>query len=619
MSLTASSGKAGGSMSRSSERAAGVTAKRLGVLIAVSSAVTLLVLGAGFWIRDHVPEWVYWKTGLVFLIAAETTYCVTVATILIGAPVSGALLIARRRNRTNRRRPARGLLLCASIAIGLFLAEAGSGIRLYLSHRDSAIPGGTPAEMQEEKKIDLKPPGAASSPPTEFRIPRGDREIEIAIVGESSAEGVPYNRWTSVGQILAWQLEKVFPDRSFRPHILAASGSTLELQHAQFYLLTRRPDVLLIYCGHNEFSTRFNSAREPRHYFDEELPTLWSVLVERLESTSALCGLIRETAEKCRVAIPPPRHGHRALVDVPVYTTTEYTTLLMKFRRRLESIVSYAEQIGAMPVLIAPPANDAGFEPNRSFLPASTPRSQREAFARDFLAARRREAADPQGARLAYQALLTRQPGFAEAHYRLAQLLERAGSWDEAYHHYRDARDCDGFPMRCLTAFQAAYREVADRHRCILIDGQAFFHAVGRDGLLDEYLFHDGMHPSLRGQIALAQAVLHELRERKAFGWPRSVPAPIIDPEQCVRRFHIDKAAWEYLCLWGIMFYDLTYPLRYDSTTREQKKLAFGAAFNRIKKNGESPEAIGLPNIGLPEPVRAATSQEIRGSSSDER
>src|SRR5262249_8200314 len=161
-----------------------------------------------------------------------------------------------------------------------------------------------------------------------------------------------------------------------------------------------------IYCGHNEFSSRLDWGRDLDHYFDERLPTVWSLLLERVEATSPLCGLIRETADKCRIAIPPPRQGHRSLVDVPAYSATEARILLVDFRRRLEAIVSYAERLGALPVLIAPPGNDAGFEPNRSFLPAATPRSEREAFAREFRAARQAEATDPAAALAAYRSLL---------------------------------------------------------------------------------------------------------------------------------------------------------------------------------------------------------------------
>ena len=82
------------------------------------------------------------------------------------------------------------------------------------------------------------------------------------------------------------------------------------------------------------------------------------------------------------------------------------------------------------------------------------------------------------------------------------------GAWAEAYQHYVAARDLDGMPMRCLTSFQQAYHDVAARHDCAVVDGQAVFHAIGPHGLVDDTLFHDAMHPSLRGHIALASEIL---------------------------------------------------------------------------------------------------------------
>jgi hypothetical protein len=81
--------------------------------------------------------------------------------------------------------------------------------------------------------------------------------------------------------------------------------------------------------------------------------------------------------------------------------------------------------------------------------------------------------------------------------------------WSRKLSRFIAARGRDGYPMRCLSAFQEAYREVASQHGCIFIDGQSYLHAIGRNGLLDdEQLFQDAIHPSLRGQIALAQTVL---------------------------------------------------------------------------------------------------------------
>jgi hypothetical protein len=110
------------------------------------------------------------------------------------------------------------------------------------------------------------------------------------------------------------------------------------------------------------------------------------------------------------------------------------------------------------------------------------------------------------------------------------------------------------------------------------------------------------MHPSLRGQIALAQAVLHVLQARQAFGWPPQRPAPVIDPARCASHFGLVPAAWREICLWGIMFYDKAAPMTYDSTERAQRRAAFVAAADRIEA-GDPPESVGLANIGVPPPV----------------
>jgi hypothetical protein len=312
--------------------------------------------------------------------------------------------------------------------------------------------------------------------------------------------------------------------------------------------------------------------------------------------------VIREQADKCRVAIPPPEMGYRVLVDEPVFTLPELSVLLDDFEHRLDSMVQFSENVGALPILILPPANDSDFEPNRSYLPSNTTRTQRESFAREFLEVRKLEASDAAVALKRYRALLDRYPGFAELHYRVGRLLERSGAWDEAYEHDIAARDLDGFPERCLTRFQQVYRTVAERHRCALIDGQQYFHKIGYHGLLDDHLFHDGIHPALRGQIALAQAVLQVLRDRRAFGWPDTLPAPILDPTAVAEHFNLTPYAWQQVCNFGIMFYDLTAGARYDSSERVAKREAFGQALEKIKA-GAAPESIGLPNIGVPEAV----------------
>ena len=505
-------------MSRASADPAPITVQWLLLRTAILFPFVFLVLTLGFWLESRIPDWYYWKAALVFLLAEEVAYAVLVTVAVGGTLTIGVLFVGGKQSQRRRAVLARPLLVCVSLLLAALMGEAACGIWQARLRGRSAMPiGGFGRDIGRAPESRFAATVNDVPLPSTFPDPPSDRDIDLVVMGESSAAGVPFSSWLSLGSILTWKMSEAIPDRPIRPRVIARSGDTLEWQHRELTNLPRRPELLIIYCGHNEFTLRLAGSRDLAYYFDEWLPTGREMLVDQIERSSWVCGLIRETAEKCRIAIPPPPSDHRKLVDVPVYSSSEYSTLVTEFRRRLDAIVSYAERVGALPVLISPAANDAGFEPSRSFLPAATTHNERESFQREFTAARRleTEGQNPDAAIDRYSSLLARYPGFAETHYRLARILEQKKAWDEAYHHYVAARDRDGYPMRCTSDFQEVYREIASRHDCILIDTQSYFHAIGRHGLLDDELFQDAMHPSFRGQVAVAQAVLQALHARR--------------------------------------------------------------------------------------------------------
>ncbi len=488
----------------------------MALLTAAMAPVVAMILIGVTQLQHDTPDWVYWEAELIFLIALKIAYQVAAALSLVGTLVLGFLFVRQPGRGARRTRLARGLSLCVALLCSLLVSESVCAAWISRLHRSTAVPiGGLAAAEHAAPRLRFSPFIPQIDLRSNFPDPPGDREIDLVVVGGSSAQGVPYDRWVSIGKIVAWKLQAAIPNRPIRLHVVARAGDFLETQHKLLSTLQRRPDLMIIYSGHNEFYSRLWWARNIDHYVSDKRPTRWSAFIDRLEQFSPLCRLIRESAIKCRIAIPPPPDTGRGLVDVPATTAFEYLAILTDFRRRLEEIACYAERVGALPVLILPPANDAGFEPNRSFLPPTTPRDACDAFRRKFLAVRKTEVVDPAAAIKHYRELIAAQPCFAETHYRLGKLLEHAGLWDEAYREYAAARDLDGLPMRRLSPFQQVYRDVAARHGWILIDGQSYFHAIGRHGLLDDELFQDAMHPSLRGQIALAQAVLVALLRQR--------------------------------------------------------------------------------------------------------
>ncbi|MGP0066566.1 MAG: hypothetical protein ACLQGP_23625 [Isosphaeraceae bacterium] len=536
----------------------------------IGAALVLVLAGDGVDVLAPVRALIR-RASIGILGTMLAGYLAVLPTALMGTIVSGWL--AWRPGR-NRGLGVRGMVLCGATALGLLLAEAVAAGWLAWIHRLPAMPGRF-----------------------EARTSTGD-EVSIVVIGGSSASGVPYEGWLSVGAIVGRGLGRAMPGRKFRVEVLAEKGATLESMHQKLAQLPYPPDLLIVYSGHNEFVTRFSWLHRAAYYDDESWTSRHWDSLRRLAGVSPLFRLIRENLEKQRVGLIPARmFGPReTLVGRPVCTPEESAAIVADFRGRLVAIVRDCERVGCLPVLIIPPSCDA-WDPNQSHADASTSRDRREALFRRMTAIRAREAIDPEGAIAGYRQILADQPTMAEAHYRLARRLEAAGSFEEALVHYELARDHDGLPMRCTTPFEEAYRDVARRWPCaLLVDGPAVLRSRSRHGILDDDWFHDNVHPTLAGHVALAEAVLSRLKSIGAFGWPGSVPALSLDPDRCADEFGLDAGAWATVCDRTVDQLDRIARVPYDPAERLRLRDRYAAAAVRIR-DGTRPQDAGIPGI----------------------
>ncbi len=558
--------------SRSRRIADGLRLAAVAVPIALAATLAIVLPG---WIPVLPREW---RRAMIeaALRGVLIGYWTLALVALAGTPLMAYL--AARSRRYHRGRASRGSLraiaVCLACLVSLIALEVGSAAWRGWMHRMPALP----TTFEE-------------SPPGDYRI---------LVLGGSSAQGEPYRPWLSVGRIVAWQLKQAVPDRRFECDVIAWLGESLEQQHHKLAGVRRRPDAVIIYSGHNEFVARFENGREERDPGVDEEPRGWLLRqAYRASLYSPSCRLAYEIISKNRLDEPPSMGGRHQLIDPPICSPSEAADILSDFRRRLEAIVADCERIGALPILIVPPANESGFEPSRSTLPASASIEERRWVADTFRAARAAETSEPDRAAAGYASILKRQPTFAEAHFRLARLLERDGKPDEAGVHYLAALDHDGLPIRCPAPFRATYAEVARRHpRCILIDGRRELAAISPNGLIGDQVIQDAHHPTLAGYTALAGAVLRELQHRRTFETPRPIALPL-DPDSCARHFGMDGPKWAVVCERTSVHYKRVAGYRYDPEERMEKSRRYAGAQRRLE-GGEAPATV-LNSIGAEE------------------
>jgi len=551
-------------------RKPGVRQRARLVLVSVALGMSMML---ALVLASRLPPWLLRESIIGFLWAVMLAELAGLVLIPVATAGLGVLLVRARRKGVAKPWAGRLLILAVSTLNALAGAEAIA------------------AWLVSARGIPKLP---ASFPDDQNR--NAAKELRIAVIGESSALGVPYRDWLSVPTIVAWQLERVFPDRKVSVEMLALGGANLAQAHDRLARLKRRPDAILVFSGHNEYQILVTWDRYVPYYVDDNPPGFWDRLEELGRSTS-LGTLALEEIAKQRVNRRPPPRITRDMIDVPGFTPRESARLLDEYEHRLDTIAAYARSLGSLPILIVPAGNEADYEPNRSMLRPQTQKAEREEFRRRFLEARRGETADPARAIAIYQELIENEPGFAEAHFRLARLLARSGNTAPARRHFSLAQDLDGMPQRCLSSFQEACRAAGRRHDCVLVDSPEILGTLVPDGILDDRLFHDAHHLTLVGYIALSQEVLRQLHQRRAFGWPEGTGVPLIDVDECAEHFGIGQAQWAEVCRKSSAWYDIDAYIRFDPSARLNKAILLEKAQHEIEQ-GTAPEAAGVPGYG---------------------
>jgi hypothetical protein len=530
-----------------------------------AAIVTVMVVAP--WLPVITPRWVIQGASLAFLWSLLAAVILAAPAVVIAGVWSVLALAKARRSHdaTALTRAVRVLLMASTCGVGLIATE----LVCFTMHRYSRrIPNLPTTFAGPVRRVSAgNGSGVADVKNESASQETAADELYLVVIGESSARGEPYHPWLSVGQLVCWQLESVFPGRKVRVDVRADGGLCLEQAVLLLTSLEKRPDAIMVFAGHNEFQARYGWSRNARHYV-EEGPDSPLALLEKARSITSTSAYILSTIDRYYGEKPPPPKVTRELVDHPTCTPEEYAFLRGDFEFRLDGVTEYCTRVGALPILIMPGSNDGSFDPSRSVLKGATPAAARAAFASEFQAARELESREARAAIAAYRRLADQHPEFAETHYRLGRLLAAEGAWDEAARHFVLARDLDGLPLRCPSDFRAAYRTIAKRYHAMLIDGPEVLLRYSPHGFLDDELYHDAQHPNLKGIAALANDVLEQLQGRGAFGWPASVPAPRIELAECARHFGLDAKKWAEVCRRSQSFYDRTAYTRFDPAER---------------------------------------------------
>ena len=333
-------------------------------------------------------------------------------------------------------------------------------------------------------------------------LPRdpSNTEFRIAAIGGSTMRGFPYEPKIDIVTVCQAHLEVRSPDRSFLVDNMARTGINLRGAIERLALLEDRPDMIVMYAGHNEA------------FFDVESDAM------RPESSVPHLDACFQWSSAYRVFSTAMRNGYiadhdledfgRKLFEAPLYTDDVSHERLGRFRRTLVEFARLCRQENISLVWFVPAAGEGTFEPNRSWVGSEVPMERQDSVQQLLDETRRVEQVGRWSeAEDIYRDLLKEYAGFAELHYRLAECLVAQDRIAEAKLSFREAIDCDGFSCRATSSYRQCIVDVAREEQIPLVDAEEVLSAVSESGLLDRTVMHDHVHPTLAGYSALGRAL----------------------------------------------------------------------------------------------------------------
>jgi tetratricopeptide (TPR) repeat protein len=359
-----------------------------------------------------------------------------------------------------------------------------------------------------------------------FPLKKDPGTYRIFCLGGSTTYGRPYNDRTSFS---GW-LRELLPAEDGHKHweVINAGGisyASYRVAHLMEELVKYKPDLFIIYTGHNEF------LEERTYHKLRQVPPAVRSTVALLARTRTWA--VMSSALKSLGVYPQVEKKGRDLMGVKVNAILDQSAgldrynrddklrkdILMHYRVSLERMVELARSVGAKVIFVTPASNLKDCSPFKSQHTKGLDKAMQQRS--EQLLARANEAIGRKDWNEALKDLdsaLSSDPRYAELLYRRGKVLLALGRFDEAGNALRQARDEDICPLRALTPMRRIVTEVARDQGVPVVD----FVGLLRRRMQAQYgypipgkeYFLDHVHPTIEGNKILALALLKTMADQ---------------------------------------------------------------------------------------------------------
>jgi lysophospholipase L1-like esterase len=352
---------------------------------------------------------------------------------------------------------------------------------------------------------------AGTSEQYTFVAPKPTNTVRVLLVGESAIQGYPQPRHLCASAFLQLMLQDAWPDRRVEVINLGTTAiASFPVLGIMTEALDYQPDLVVVYTGHNEFFGTYGVASVGRA---GSRP--WMLEATRWLHSLALVQALQQTRQ--RQESTPDRTLMEEMMGQTYVAPDDWqrTAAANTLYHNVAQMIRRGQARGARVLICTPPTNERGLAPiGLDKLDRLPPATQQEITALLSTAETARRA-DPALAIPALQRILQLDPNHARAHYLLGQAFTAQARHREALEEYIAARDMDTMPWRAPSQSLQAISRAAQEQNAPICDLVKVFRANSPGQAIGWELMDDHVHPTLRGQALIAEAIVERLADFK--------------------------------------------------------------------------------------------------------
>ncbi len=359
--------------------------------------------------------------------------------------------------------------------------------------------------------------------PQSFTVDKEADKFRIFCLGGSTVQGRPYSVETSFSAWLKLNLQTAQPQTDYE--VINCGGisyASYRLIPIMRELLKHKPDLFIIYTGHNEFL-------EDRSYHNvKRLPQviirLHQILL-KLRSYSQIHKYIYKLRSKkiarSDVSKKPLPTEVQATLDLQnglkSYHRDDKRRMetIRHFRRNLETMILLAQNAGIPIILLNPVANLKDSPPFKSVFSANLSQQHIEQIKSLWRQSREIPWSNAYNKIKLMEQAIALDRRHARSLYIIGKCFQSLGRFSEAKRWFVLSKDEDICPLRILEPMHQIILETAEHLEVELVDIQTLIENQTDDKIPGNEWLLDHVHPNISGHQLIADSLLDAMQKMK--------------------------------------------------------------------------------------------------------